>query len=148
MRVRAVFMGATIGRGPAPVKRVDAPAPTPHGGDMIRDDVNALCAALPGAEWSEPFGPGHDVWKVGDKIFAAMGAQGVGVSLKTPDIDTAQMLIEVGAGLKAPYFHRSWILIPFGGDADEMRHRLHVSYDTVRASLTKKLQASLAPRLP
>lgn len=114
---------------------------------MSRDLVNEICATLPGAECSDPWGGGHDAWKVGGKMFASTGTRGDGVSVKTPDIETAQMLIEAGVGIKAPYFHRSWILIPFGGDAEDLRHRIFVSYDTVREGLTKKLQASLPPRL-
>ena len=30
------------------------------------------------------------------------------VSVKTDSIETAQMLIDAGIGLKAPYLHRSW----------------------------------------
>nr|WP_299353442.1 MmcQ/YjbR family DNA-binding protein [uncultured Shimia sp.] len=115
---------------------------------MTRDLVNDTCAPLPGAECSDPWGGGHDAWKVGGKMFASTGAKGDGVSVKTPDIETAQMLIDAGVGIKAPYFHRSWIMIPFGGDADELRHRIEVSYDLVRSGLTKKLQASLPPRSP
>jgi predicted DNA-binding protein (MmcQ/YjbR family) len=37
-------------------------------------------------------------------------------------------------------------MIPFGADEDELRHQLSRSYDLVRASLTKKAQASLPPR--
>nr|WP_243613093.1 MmcQ/YjbR family DNA-binding protein [Shimia aestuarii] len=113
---------------------------------MSRDTVNTICAALPGADWSEPFGPGHDVWKVGDKIFAAIGAQGTGVSVKTPDVETAQMLIDAGVGVKAPYFHKSWIHLPLDAETEELRHRITASYDLIRASLTKKAQAALAPR--
>ena len=113
---------------------------------MTREFVNEICRALPGATWSEPFGPGHDVWKVGDKIFAAIGAQTPGVSVKCADVDTAQMLIEAGVGVKAPYFHRSWVNIPFDADPAELRHRVERSYDLIRASLTKKTQAALPPR--
>ncbi|MGX9350559.1 MmcQ/YjbR family DNA-binding protein [Shimia sp. W99] len=113
---------------------------------MSRDTINTICRALPGAQWSEPFGPGHDVWKVGDKIFAAIGAQGTGVSVKTPDTDTAQMLIDAGVGTKAPYFHRSWIHLPLDAETDELAHRIHASYDTIRASLPKKRQDALPPR--
>ena len=113
---------------------------------MSRDTVNTLCAALPGAECSEPFGPGTDVWKVGDKIFAAIGAQGTGVSVKTPDVETAQMLIEAGVGVKAPYFHKSWIHLPLDADEDELGHRIAASYDIIRASLPKKAQAALPDR--
>lgn len=148
MMLRAVFMGRTIGGALLWVKRTVAQPPALwHPAPMSRDLVNEICAPLPGAECSDPWGGGHDAWKIGGKMFASIGAMGGGVSVKTPDIETAQMLIEAGVGTKAPYFHRSWILIPFGGDADELRHRIFVSYDTVRASLTKKLQATLAPRV-
>lgn len=51
-----------------------------------------------------------------------------------------------GRGGKAPYFHRSWINIPFGTDETELRHRVERSYDLIRASLTKKAQAALPAR--
>lgn len=113
---------------------------------MTRELVNEICATFPGAECSDPWGGGHDAWKVGGKMFASIGTKGLGVSVKTPDIETAQMLIEAGIGEKAPYFHRSWIMLGWNTDHDEMRHRLETSYDLVRASLTKKLQATLEPR--
>ncbi|MBT0956984.1 MmcQ/YjbR family DNA-binding protein [Alphaproteobacteria bacterium KMM 3653] len=114
---------------------------------MSRDTVNALCKALPGAEWSSPFGPDHDTWKVGGKIFAQIGAVTPGVILKTPDTETAQLLIEVGAATKAPYFHGSWALFDWDKtEAQDMEARIAQSYDLIRASLTKKVQASLAPR--
>ena len=110
---------------------------------MSRELVNSLCAALPGAEHSDPWGGGHDAWKIGGKMFAAMGTSTQGVSVKTPDIETAQMLIDAGVGVKAPYFHRSWINLPFDCDADELRHRVHASYKIMRSGLTKKAQAAL-----
>lgn len=113
---------------------------------MTREFVNSVCAQLPGAEVSDPWGGGHDAWKVGGKMFACIGSVGDGVSVKTPDIETAQMLIDAGIGTKAPYFHRSWVRLPWDTDHDEIRHRLNTSYDIVRASLTKKLQASLPSR--
>ncbi len=113
---------------------------------MSRDFVNSICRDLPGAEWSDPWGGGHDAWKVGGKMFACIGTANDGVSVKTPDIETAQMLIDAGVGVKAPYFHRSWVRLPFDADEEEMRHRLAASYDLVRASLTKKLQATLPAR--
>ncbi len=113
---------------------------------MTRDYVNSVCADLPGAELSDPWGGGHDAWKVGGKMFACVGSVGDGVSVKTPDIETAQMLIDAGIGTKAPYFHRSWVRLPWETDADEMQHRLITSYDIVHASLTKKIQASLPLR--
>ncbi len=113
---------------------------------MTRETVNAICQHFPGADVSDPWGGGHDAWKVGGKMFACIGSMGDGVSVKTPDIETAQMLIEVGAARRAPYFHRSWVNVGWDTDPDEMRHRLETSYDIVRAGLTKKLQATLPPR--
>lgn len=112
---------------------------------MSRDLVNAICRALPGAEVSDPWGGGHDAWKVGGKMFACIGAVTPGVSVKTDSIETAQMLIESDVGVKAPYFHRSWINLPFETPPDELRHRLIVSYRLVRSGLSRKVQASLPP---
>lgn len=112
----------------------------------FRKAVDAICTPLPGAEKSDPWGGGHDAWKVGGKMFACIGAVAPGISVKTADIETAEMLIEAGVGAKAPYFHKSWILLPEDTLEDELRHRLEVSYDIVRSGLTKKAQAALAPR--
>ncbi|SFC36966.1 MmcQ/YjbR family DNA-binding protein [Tropicimonas isoalkanivorans] len=111
---------------------------------MDRETVNALCAALPGADLSEPFGPGTEVWKVGGKIFATLGSDNRGVIVKCADVETAEMLKEVGPFEKAPYFHRSWVLVPFDTvEAEEAAHRLRVSYDLIRAALPKKVRAAL-----
>jgi predicted DNA-binding protein (MmcQ/YjbR family) len=113
----------------------------------FRDALDAICQTLPGAEVSDPWGGGHDAWKVGGKMFACIGAAVPGVALKTPDIETATMLIDAGVGIKAPYFHKSWVLLPEDVDRDEMRHRVLTSYDIVRGGLTKKAQAALPDRL-
>jgi predicted DNA-binding protein (MmcQ/YjbR family) len=112
---------------------------------MSRKLVNAICRTFPGAEVSDPWGGGHDAWKVGGKMFACIGAVMPGVSVKTDSIETAQMLIEAGVGVKAPYFHRSWVNLPWGTPGDELRHRLTQSYKLVRAGLTRKAQAALEP---
>ena len=112
---------------------------------MSRDLINAICARFPGAELSDPWGGGHDAWKVCDKMFACIGSQQPGVSVKTDSIETAQIIIEAGIGVKAPYFHRSWVSLPFNSDPEELNHRIEQSYMIVRSGLTKKLQATLAP---
>ena len=113
---------------------------------MERAKVNEICKALPGAEWSDPWGGGHDAWKIGGKMFACIGVANDGVSVKTPDIETATMLIEAGAAERAPYFHKSWVRLPFAPEFDEeTAHRIPASYALVRASLTKKAQAALPP---
>ncbi|WP_226780785.1 MmcQ/YjbR family DNA-binding protein [Oceaniglobus trochenteri] len=118
---------------------------------MDRSNLTRICKALPGATCSDPWGGGHDAWKVGDKMFALVGAQDLGVSVKCADTETAQMLIEVGLAVKAPYIHRSWVLLTWEGLAeDELRHRVETSYDLIRAGLPKKVQAALdkAPHHP
>ena len=112
----------------------------------LRNRVRGICTQLPGAESSDPWGGGHDAWKVGDKMFACFGQVWPGVSVKTQDIETATMLIDAGIARKAPYFHRSWINLPEDVATDELRHRVVSSYDIVRSGLTKKVQAMLAPR--
>jgi predicted DNA-binding protein (MmcQ/YjbR family) len=119
---------------------------------MSRKTINAICKKLPGAEVSDPWAkmspedsPGHDAWKVGGKMFACIGASTPGVSVKTDSIETAQMLIDAGVGKKAPYFHRSWVLLPNNTDKDELRARIVASYKIVRSGLTKKTQSRLPP---
>ena len=111
---------------------------------MDRDQINQYCGTFPGAEMSDPFGGGNDAWKVAGKMFAIIGANAQGVSVKTDRIETAQMLIEAGVGIKAPYFHRSWVHVPFDADVEELEHRISTSYRLIRGGLTKKVQAGLA----
>ena len=111
---------------------------------MTRTFVNAHCATLPGAEVSDPWGGGHDAWKIGGKMFAVVGVKDDGVSVKCPDIETAQLLIEMGHALRAPYFHRSWVRVPWGAvGEDEICEWLRISYRIIRAGPPKKLQVAL-----
>lgn len=109
---------------------------------MTRDLVNTLCAAHAGATASDPTTE-LDSWKVGGKMFACFGDRIDGVCVKTDSVETAQMLIDAGVGSKAPYFHKSWILVGFDDDADALRHRIAVSYDIVFKSLTKKARTEI-----
>ena len=111
----------------------------------LRARVAALCAGLPGAAVSDPWGGGHDAWKVGGKMFACIGATAPGVAVKCADVETATMLIEAGVAARAPYFHRSWALLPEDADDDELAHRIRASYALIRAGLTRKAQAALGP---
>jgi predicted DNA-binding protein (MmcQ/YjbR family) len=112
---------------------------------MTRAIVNAHAASLPGATHSDPWGGGHDAWKVGGKLFAVVGAsEDHGVDVKCPDVETAELLIEMGRALKAPYFHKSWVRIPFGlVEEAELRERISISYTVIKATLPKKVQAAL-----
>lgn len=114
---------------------------------MSREMVEKIAGAFPGATRARPEEGELDGWKLEGKLFALIGHRGGGVSVKCPDVETARMLIDVGAAVKAPYFHRSWVRLPFDGlEEDELRHRLAVSYDTIRAGLPKKRREALPPR--
>ena len=104
---------------------------------MTRAIVNAHAANLPGASHTDPWGGGHDAWKVGGKLFAVVGAmEDHGVDVKCADVETAQLLIEMGRAFHAPYFHKSWVRVPWGlVDEAELRERITNSYLTIRASL-------------
>ncbi|KGJ06169.1 Predicted DNA-binding protein, MmcQ/YjbR family [Paracoccus halophilus] len=112
---------------------------------MSRELVNEMCAAQPGAEWSDPWGGGHDCWKVGGKIFALIGMEGSHVSVKTDSTETAAFLIETGVAERAPYMHRSWVALPLDSAPDELAHRVRHSYRIIRAGLTTRVRAELPP---
>jgi len=112
---------------------------------MDHDAVKTFCDALPGATREQPFGPEVDCWKVGGKIFALMASDGARISLKCADAQMAEMLISVGRAGRAPYLPRGgWIAVSVAEtDEGELKERLLESYQTVRASLPKKVQALL-----
>jgi len=106
---------------------------------MSRTTVNQICAAFAGATAADP-ATELDSWKVGGKMFACFGDRIDGVCVKTDSVETAAMLIDAGAATKAPYFHRSWVLVDFASAPDELQHRLQVSYDIIVKALPKKLR--------
>ncbi|MEM9707739.1 MAG: MmcQ/YjbR family DNA-binding protein [Pseudomonadota bacterium] len=115
---------------------------------MTRSEFDALCGAMPGAVLS---GQGElDAWKVGGKMFACFGhtekraTNTDAASLKCPNTETAEMLIDAGAARKAAYFHRSWVSLDLPAlDAEEAEHRIAVSYDTIKQSLPKSVREAL-----
>lgn len=131
-------MGPAIAHRLAPVKaRRDAAG-------MSRERINRICKAMPGAKVSDPWGGGHDAWKVGGKMFAVIGAVNEVLSVKTDGVETAEMLIEAGLAAPAKYMHRSWVSLPLDAPEDELRHRIKESYRVIRGSLPKKMQAALS----
>lgn len=110
---------------------------------MTRDEINTLCATHPGATASDPTTE-LDSWKVGGKMFVCFGDRIDGFCTKTDSVETAQMLIDAGAATKAPYFHKSWVLVSFDVGADEAAHRIATSYDIIRKALPKKVRDTLA----
>jgi len=76
-------------------------------------------------------------------MFACFGDRIDGVCVKTDSVDTAQMLIDAGAATKAPYFHKSWVLVSFDSAPDELRHRITTSYDIIFRALPKKVREEI-----
>jgi predicted DNA-binding protein (MmcQ/YjbR family) len=114
---------------------------------MTRQDIDTICAALPGSTAAHP--PELVSWKVGGKMFACFGGDGEmnGVSVKTDSVETATMLIDASPAVRAPYFHKSWVRLPFDAVShDDATHRICASYDIIRASLLKADRDALPPR--
>ena len=118
---------------------------------MTRTEFDTLCSEQPAATLS---GPGElDAWKVVGKMFACFGHVDTradnteNVTVRCPDVETTQMLIDTGIGTKPPYFRGAWVQLHMPSlDHGEARHRIAVSYDTIRSGLTKKAQSALPTR--
>jgi len=110
---------------------------------MTRDEINALCATHPGAVLSDP-SQELDSWKVGGKMFVCFGDRIDGFCTKTDSVETAQMLIDAGAAKKAPYFHKSWVLVGFDVDPEEAAHRIATSYNIILGGLPKKVRMAIS----
>jgi predicted DNA-binding protein (MmcQ/YjbR family) len=111
---------------------------------MPQEAVSTICKRFSGADVSDSWGGGQDSWMLGGKMFASLDVDTKGVSVKTDAIETAQLLIEAGVGVEARRFHGSWINISRDMDDAEPRVRLAASFQLIRSSLPKKLQASFA----
>ncbi len=112
----------------------------------FREHIDAICSVLPGAIWSDPAEGNLASWKVGDKMFACLASAATGVSVKTPDVETAAMLIDAGVAEKAPYFHKSWVRFYENANSEEVQFRVHASYDLIRSKLPAKVRNALPPR--
>ena len=111
---------------------------------MDREGVKAVCLALPGATLDHPWDPGHDAYKVGGKMFAAMGPSG-SLSFKASDI-AFEMLTESGRARPAPYMAKAqWVYFENVDqlDENELASYLATAHDLIAAKLTKKLRAEL-----
>lgn len=109
---------------------------------MSRALVDTICAAHPGATAADPTTE-LDSWKVGGKMFACFGDRIDGVCVKTDSVETAQMLVDAGAADRAPYFHKSWVLVGFDSPEDALRHRIAVSYGIIVKGLPKRLREAI-----
>lgn len=110
---------------------------------MTRVALDKFCRALPGATMSIQWGD-HQVYKVGGKMFAVIGAQGT-LSFKAGDI-AFEMLPETGVVRPSPYMARAkWLYVDDVKKvrAAELRQLIAQSHALVTKKLTRKAQRDL-----
>ena len=108
--------------------------------------MQAYCLGLPGAWPDNPWDHEHPVIKVGPgergKIFAFLGAEGVGVkSGRSREVADEWLQRFPGDATVMAYIGRSgWNTLRIDGAIpdDELRDAIDTSYDTVVAKLPKK----------
>lgn len=121
---------------------------------MTLDEFNRFCATLPAAahvvQWS-----GSDVWKVGGKVFAIGGWDGLEAPRFTFKVsDVAYEFLQDQPGLRpAPYLASrglKWIqhYERRGLPDAELRDYLRESHRIVVAGLTRKLRRELRLEIP
>ena len=119
---------------------------------MNRDDVLALCLALPGTEETYPFGDEVAVMKVGGKMFALVSLSGdPGVVNLKCDPARALELREVYAAIRPGYHQdkRHWNSVDLDGSVEDdlVRELVEDSYDLVVARLPRRVRDQLPPRV-
>lgn len=113
---------------------------------MERDELLAYCLGKPGAWEDEPW-EGDVVAKVGDKIFAFLGADDGGVGLKCghnrDEADEWLARYPADASVMAYIGRSGWNTLATGGaiPADELLEAVDASYDLVVAKLPKGVRA-------
>jgi len=104
------------------------------------DELLAHCLAKPGAWPDEPW-EGDVVAKVGDKIFAFLGAESVGLKCGRNREEADELIAAYPDDVTVmAYIGRSgWNTVRFGGKVpdDEILELVDASYETIVAKLPK-----------
>jgi len=104
------------------------------------EELRAYCLAKPGA-WADQPWEGDHVAKVGDKIFAFLGGDGVGLKCGATRAEADEWLHAYPDDARVmAYIGRSgWNTLSLKGTIpdDELREAVDFSYDTVVAKLPK-----------
>ena len=104
------------------------------------DSLRSYCLAKPGA-WADQPWEGDHVAKVGDKIFAFLGADSVGLKCGATRDEADEWLLQFpdDATVMAYIGRSGWNTLKLGGAIpdDELRDAVDASYDAVVAKLPK-----------
>lgn len=107
---------------------------------MDAGELRAYCLAKPGAWPDEPW-EGDEVAKVGDKIFAFLGRDTVGVKCGANRQEADEWVLQYPEdAARMAYIGRSgWNTLRLGGAIpdDEVREAVDASYETVVSKLPK-----------
>lgn len=110
---------------------------------MNADELREYCLAKPGAWPDEPW-EGDSVAKVGDKIFAFLGSDSVGLKCGRDRDEADELVIRYPEDAsKMAYIGRSgWNTVRVNGAIpdDEVYELIDVSYETVVSKLPKRLR--------
>ena len=109
---------------------------------MTRADIEAIAFALPAVTRVVQWGA-SDVYKVGGKVFAIVGDDGM--SFKVTDIGFVVLTEAGGPGRQAPYCAKGqWVNVPLDGlDREDAQGWLATAHSLISANLTKQLRAEL-----
>jgi predicted DNA-binding protein (MmcQ/YjbR family) len=108
---------------------------------LTREQIEAAAMALPAVTKVIQWGA-SDVYKVGGKVFAICGDEGV--SFKVTEIGFVA-LTEAGPGRQAPYCARGqWVNAPLAPTApSDLRDWLRTAHSLIAAKLTRRARAEL-----
>jgi len=108
---------------------------------LTRGELEAFALRLPAATKVVQWGA-SDVYKVGGKVFAICGDEGV--SFKVTEIGFV-VLTESGPGRQAPYCAKGqWVNVPLTTPpAADLEDWLATAHSLIAAKLTKKARAEL-----
>lgn len=110
---------------------------------MRHDELVAYCLAKPGAVPDQPW-EGDTVAKVGGKIFAFLGGDGLGVKCGRDVDEAAELRLRFPDSVTVMAYigRHGWNSITLDGriDDDELRELVDASYDMVVAKLPKRLR--------
>ncbi|HWM56610.1 MAG TPA: MmcQ/YjbR family DNA-binding protein [Pseudonocardia sp.] len=110
---------------------------------MTHEELVDYCLAKPGAVRDEPWDD-DPVAKVGDKIFAFLGGDGLGVKCGRDADEAAELRLRYPdhASVMAYIGRHGWNAVIVDGTIpdDELRELVDASYDAVVAKLPRRLR--------